>query len=1119
MMDNQRFIDEEAREKIKTALDTTMLVEAGAGSGKTHSLVVRMLALLASGRAKINTFAAVTFTRKAAAELRGRFQTELERAVLQAGDKDKETHDRLAEALHYLEQSFIGTIHSFCAKILRERPIEIALDPDFAELEEIENSIFRENCWHEYLVKARLADEETLIELERAGITPDELKEPFVSLSLYPEVEFIGGSDEEPDYGEYRRALEDFLSDARQCVPFEKPAKGYDAIQGLMHRCFLRHANLGFSDHGVLMETFELMDKSVKVTQNRWPSKEEALNFQSVFEVFSDGVVKEALRQWREFRHSKILAFLRPALDFFKEKRLSQSKLNFQDQLMLSSQLLRENPEVRRYFSRRYSHILVDEFQDTDPIQAEVLLYLTGTDTEEKDWHKLTPRPGSLFLVGDPKQSIFRFRRADIDTYNLVKEQIEKGGGEVLHLTTNFRSLDALAEWNNVVFKNIFPEEADRYQAAFAPLNTVREPEVRLHGVYKISIPQQERHKEKLIVGTDADKIADFISFALKEGADGVKKWEPSDFLILFRYKKNMTVYARALEKRGIPFEITGSSAFSESEEAKEILNLAKALNDPDNPIYTVAVLRGIFFGVSDKDLYENRGRFYFLKEEDEKEEDAKDKVSHSLSKLRQWWEWIREYPATTALEMIFEDSGIVNFAASSEIGSSRAGNLFKLLTILRSQEREGAASFAELVNYLDELVSVYEIEEMSLTPGRKNAVRLMNLHKAKGLEASFVFLANPVGQREHAPDKHIIRKGMIPEGYFLCSKKSGRYQWTSLSHPVGWEEKAEEERRYAEAEEQRLMYVASTRAKDCLVVSTYEGALGERRAWSSLDDYVQGVRSSLDDCIQGVPELEIPDVSFVEEREKLRLNEGEWEVAKQEIKERRDVVAVASYAVESVTSLAKKDLEVPEWRRGSYGMAWGRAVHKMLEILGKWDADWDGDGQRLGLLAENVLVAEEISLDKKIELVRLVLSITKSEFWERVNQAEKKFFEVPFSILTDEKALGITDREEVRAQTGDLTTRESNKHGEKDSKNKNIDKQRLPVILTGAIDLAFLERDGWIIADFKTDDVRNDLESFVNYYAPQVKIYSRFWAEITKQPIKEAGLYFTSINKWVEIV
>jgi ATP-dependent helicase/nuclease subunit A len=615
--------------------------------------------------------------------------------------------------------------------------------------------------------------------------------------------------------------------------------------------------------------------------------------------------------------------------------------------------------------------------------------------------------------------------------------------------------------------------------------------------VYKISIPKQERNKTELIVDIDSEKIADFISRALGDGADGGNGygWAPSDFMILFRYKKHMTVYARALEKRGIPYDIIGSSAFSESEEAREILNLVRALNDPDNPIYTVAVLRGIFFGVSDEELYEHKrkgrkgGRFSFSTKEDEKgdgdgekegdegehenEREAEDRVVRSLAKLRQWWGWIREYTATTALEMIFEDSGIVNYAASSEMGSSRAGNLFKLLTILRSQEREGAASFVELVDYMEELISVYEIEEMSLTPGRKNAVRLMNLHKAKGLEASFVFLANPVGIKGREPDKHIIREGMTPEGYFLCREKAGQFHWATLSHPRGWEEKAEEERQYKEAEEQRLMYVASTRVKDCLVVSTYEGALGGRRAWSSLDDY-----------IQGVPELEIPDVSLLEEREKLRLEKDEWEEAKEEIKKRRDMVVIPSYAVESVTSLAKKDLEVPEWRRGSYGMAWGRAVHKMLETVGKWDGYWEASTdrylQRLIQLSENVLVAEEISLDKRVELAKLVLSITGSEFWERVKQAERKFFEVPFSILTDREAL--------------------------------------PTILTGAIDLVFLKSEGWIIADFKTDDVRDNLQSFVDYYAPQVKIYCSHWAEITKKSIKEAGLYFTSIDKWVEI-
>jgi ATP-dependent helicase/nuclease subunit A len=1108
-MNKKKLVDEEAREKIKTALDTTLLVEAGAGSGKTHSLVDRMLALLASGRAEINTFAAVTFTRKAAAELRGRFQTELEKAVLST--KNKETHVRLAEALHYLEQCFIGTIHSFCAKILKERPIEIALDPDFKEMEEIEDAVFRESSWHDYLIKAWLENESGLYSLGEIGLSPDELKDAFVTLSLYPEVESMGGSDAEPDYESFRAELEGFLDGARERVPQVRPPKGFDDLQRLMHRCFLRRENLDLTDPVVLMETFEAMEKSSGITQNRWPSKEEAKDFKAEFDAFKESTVDEALNQWREYRHSKILSFLEPALDFYNERRLGQFKLNFQDQLMLASRLLRENPEVRQYFSRRFSHILVDEFQDTDPIQAEVLLYLTGTNWEEKDWQKLVPRAGSLFLVGDPKQSIFRFRRADIDTYNLVKDQILRGGGEVLHLTTNFRSLSSIGVWNNSVFEHIFPGKADRYQAGFATLDTVREDGERMDGIYKISIPKQKWNREDVIVDIDSQRIADFISHAISDDAGEGKRWQPSDFLILLRYKKNMAVYARALEQRGIPYEITGSKAFTESEEIQEISNLAKALNDPDNPIYTVAALRGLFFGVSDNELYafkQKGGRFYFLFGEKEKREETEDKVSQSLLKLRQWWDWIRRYPSTTALEMIFEDSGVVSYAASSEMGNSRAGNLFKLLALLRSQEREGAASFSELVTFMDELVTVYDIEEMSLTPGEANAVRLMNLHKAKGLEAPFVFLANPVGQRPHDPNQHIVRIGSTPHGYFQMRKKTV-FQWRTLSQPAHWEEKAEEEANYSKAEEERLMYVASTRARDCLVISAYEENIGDKRAWSVLDDR-----------LQEVPELEIPEggaVRQVEEREELKLKKGEWAAAKKQIEEKQEKANVPSYGVESVTSLAKKEAERPEWRRGSYGMAWGRAVHKMLEIAGRWngngggDREGDGVGERDGeavgenrgaeleKLAENILVTEELDIGKKAELVSLIESIRRSEFWERVNQAENKFYEVPFSIKTDGKTLGIAERESLK-QTGDKELAE------------------FPIILNGTIDLVFKEDDGWVIVDFKTDDVKEDLDSFVKYYSPQVELYSKFWAEITSENVKERGLYFTSINKWVAI-
>ena len=295
-------------------------------------------------------------------------------------------------------------------------------------------------------------------------------------------------------------------------------------------------------------------------------------------------------------------------------------------------------------------------------------------------------------------------------------------------------------------------------------------------------------------------------------------------------------------------------------------------------------------------------------------------------------------------------------------------------------------------------------------------------------------------------------------------------------------------------------MYVASTRARDCLVISTYEENIGDKRAWGILDDR-----------LQDVPELEISERGEDKEREKLKLKKGEWAAAIKQIEEKQEKATVPSYGVESVTSLTKKDKEKPEWRRGSYGMAWGRAVHKMLEIVGKWNGDGeiseegDGEGERddqgvkLDRLAENVLVSEEIDIGKKTELVRLIGSIRRSEFWERVKQAENKFYEVPFSIMTDEETLGIAEREPLKVAGGEELA-------------------KFPIILNGTIDLVFKEDDGWVIVDFKTDDVKDDLDGFVKYYAPQVELYSKFWAEITGENVKERGLYFTSINKWVAI-
>jgi len=1198
--------DEGARRKIGEELERTFFVEAGAGSGKTKSLVDRMIALLRAGKCAVGQLAAVTFTRKAAAELRGRFQIELEKAV--AGEADPAVKERLKDALRNLEQGYIGTIHSFCAKLLRERPIEIGLDPSFTEMEEIDDAIFRAQCWLDYLVKMRIEGAEVLRGLDDAGLDPKDLEDAFDAVSLYPEAEIVGGSPDIPEYEKYRARLEKFLGRAREAVPQKKPEKGYDALQKLMRRCFVRQRNLGFDDHRVLMETFELLEKETGVTQYKWGGKEAALAFKDEFDGFRERVAAPALKAWREYRHDRIIRFLRPAVDFFEARRKEENKLNFGDLLMLAARLLRDNPEVRRYFSRKFTHLLVDELQDTDPIQTEVLMYLKGADREERDWQKLRPEPGSLFLVGDPKQSIYRFRRADIDTYNCVKAIVEAAGGEELDLTTNFRSLGALADWNNPIWKAVFPEEATQYQAGFAPIETVRRDEEGCSsGVYKIIVAKVKYNKGAEIAGADAAMIADYIECACAggiqighsnsgdtnlnskkkkigdkkigdrhqfpeklESAANFRAARPSDFLILFRYKKNMDLYARALEERGIPFEITGSDAFSESEEIHEITNLALALNDPDNPIYTVAVLRGVFCGASDEDLVEFKrqgGRFKYMAPGLDILKSKHVGATHVLvgmQRMKAWRDLTLRLPASAALHKIFEESGIINYLVSKEMGSSRAGNMLKLLEIVRNEERKGETSFARVVKLLEELAEEREIEEISLTPARENAVRLMNLHKAKGLEAPVVFLANPSPSREHEVDKHVIRVGTFPKGTpqgdrpkgYFAFHKPGTFQKKGplLSYPVGWEEAAEDERKYREAEEQRLMYVAATRARDMLVISTYAGD-AKNKPWKTLDAALggvpelewplektvtlAGVLAANEEKQKGKPgktdgkklEPETPihpsglevstDPSLTPlpsagedrgegGREKVSISKAELGRARKAIEANYKKAAEPTYQVETVTTLAKKEREAPSRRRDTgLGLSWGRLVHQILEAVGSGRLKWEKKG--LELFIENLLAAEEGDYSDKERLIAHVKSIVESEFWQRVVRAERRYFEIPFSIKTSQQDL-------VAAGEG-----------------KESD---LPVILNGTIDLVFWEdgRDesggksatgrksvpnpGWVIVDYKTDYIRpqlldDDLADLTKIYAPQIRLYARFWSQTTGEPVKEAGLYFTSIDRW----
>lgn len=371
-MPNTNPSDHEARVKIVHELNTNFLVEAGAGSGKTTSLIRRMVSLLKNGDITVGQIAAITFTRKAAGELRERFQTELEKTCREANDS--QVKERQQQALVDLDQCFLGTIHSFCASLLRERPVEAGLDPEFEELDALQETILQDQVWEGYLLKVKLNTPQLLTRLDDIGISANELKSTFSTLSQYSDVVLVYEENSKPELTMAFETLKLMVQRARKALPVKEPEKGWDALQAAILKAerFIRFFNLNRDK--TIISLLKLFDKQFSVTLNRWNSKDEAKQLRDEFNAFAEATVGPILQAWREYCHPILMEFLIPAVNYYEQARFKRSTLNFQDLLLKTRNMLRDNPEVRAYFNSKYPRLLVDEFQDTDPIQATELI-------------------------------------------------------------------------------------------------------------------------------------------------------------------------------------------------------------------------------------------------------------------------------------------------------------------------------------------------------------------------------------------------------------------------------------------------------------------------------------------------------------------------------------------------------------------------------------------------------------------------------------------------------------------------------------------------------------------------------------------------------------------------
>jgi len=485
--------DAAARQRIETSLEESLLVEAAAGTGKTTVLVRRLVAVLERGITEVDRIVAVTFTRKAAGELKLRLRQELDRARGRATDVEAQRH--LERAVARLEEAHVGTIHSFCAEILRARPVEANVDPSFRELDEDESARLYDRAFRGWI--ERQLDE-----------MPEGLRRALTRLAAQS-----GGGpsplDRLRDAGRQLIDWRDFPA-PWQRRPFDRDAEidrlveQAEALAEAHDRCpdhrdYLRRAIEPAAELALWVRRTEAVadrdhDELEAQLVEAWRQLRRNAHWTGRGRRFATGLSRdevaarrdaliEELEEFRRHADADLAALLqgelRQVLADYEELKRRTGRLDFLDLLVRARDLVRDNRDVRAYLQQRFTHLFVDEFQDSDPLQIEILLLLAATSPDDDAWRRVRPVAGKLFLVGDPKQSIYRFRRADVLLYQEIKEQLTAAGAgvELIHLTKSFRAVRPLQQAINAAFAPRMREDREVGQPQYIRLDPHREAE------------------------------------------------------------------------------------------------------------------------------------------------------------------------------------------------------------------------------------------------------------------------------------------------------------------------------------------------------------------------------------------------------------------------------------------------------------------------------------------------------------------------------------------------------------------------------------------------------------------------------------------------------------------
>lgn len=1047
------LVDAKAREFAVTRTDVNVMVDAGAGSGKTKILVDRVCELVDQGVA-IRNIAAVTFTEAAASELRDRLRAKL------ADGHPVEVAD--------LDAAAIGTLHSFARRILAEHPVEAGLPPVVDVLDEVASSVRMSRWWS--TVRAQLLADDAMAEALRvlldAGIRVSSWSNgrgtsmESLALALQADWDLVEDHLQDveppsipgPDFGDVNRVLADLNGHLADCTDPED--KLCIRIQEIL--VWGRDLN----DAGSTREIVEVMQAAPSFRvgnagrQGNWP------DIKAVRACVGELLELNPLTPVYQASLQHLLVFLGREILEAADQRRREGQLLFHDLLVLARRVLRDNEQVRVELQQRYPHLLLDEFQDTDPIQVELAVRIAaGKAGGAVDWRDCPVPEGSIFVVGDPKQSIYRFRRADIATFMEFAQFL--GAPARAELTTNFRSHADVLAWINTVFGALIVE-TEAVQPGYIPLDPSPEREHPADRPRVImALPEDDEQPDAKDV--EATRIVDVIATALSEG------WpmqghtlRPSDITVLVPARSQLDALESALSAANVPYRLMARSLIYGTDVIRDLLLVAAAADDPTNELVLAEALRTPALRCGDDDLWrwKSAGGTWRVWADPPPGLPADDPVGPAMAYLHRLHKALRRLSPSEVLAEIVESHDLLALA----VAYPDPAEIWRRYRIVIDQARQWSeTAHGSLREYLQWARARADGEdrqnEIVLPEHDSDHVSVMTIHAAKGLQFGMVVLTGLIAGANANP-RSVVWTDHGPEVSLGGGVES-----------VGCTDAREAETARLVQENLRLLYVACTRAEEYLVVSGFgkkensRGRLLKAAAkghvvWSDQGTLLPQRRRS---AAPGVADGWLDRHQAQVDASSIRQSVSAGDIA------HGNAPTPAGLRLDLPAGLDKnaRDLEQPAWQKGRYGTAIGRAVHATLQTVDLTTGEGLDGAARAQALAEGVVEQEDV-----------VVALARAGFE---------------AAITREAASCPHQKETyVGTVAGDQ-------------------------VVEGVIDLLFTDADGQlVVVDYKTD-ASPDTQT-LEAYQKQLAVYAAALADATGLQVARRVLVFCREEGSIEV-